>query len=395
MVLQKVQRCSKPTLLASLSRAMQWNESTSASSLNHTNGSHIIAMVDACLQSHMHGDEQSLWELVRTAEILSKLRAANISVKALGSDWPDDTGVIEAAMVAGRDAAEALVKKEFEAEAQRILGSANLTQEAIDHFTEKLAKMAEMCGESSEAQTVAKDEASIMHSGNMTLEEARVAKDLADYVEGICQSGVLDLDFFVGRLADESPECSALVAESQLLQMHKHLSVLDFYAKSALVLHDEKNNLGHHFAKRLHRHQREEAVPLEPLLMQAALQHGSSKPRMARLFYLDRLYYDKIHGFTKEQYCDSNFRLQQERPEHWISQNEEIQAYVQCLCVKKRPALWCDAHHAEPLALLQPKVVELMQEESRKLNSLLQTGVQTGRMSLEASKNSWEHLPAA
>ena len=354
------------------------NESTSAPSLNHTNGSHIIAMVDACLQSHMHGDEQSLWELVRTAEILSKLRAANISVKALGSDWPDDTGVIEAALVAGRDAAEALVKKEFEAEAQRILGSANLTQEAIDHFTEKLAKMAEMCGESSEAQTVAKDEASIMHSGNMTVEEARVAKDLADYVEGICQSGVLDLDFFVGRLADESPECSALVAESQLLQMHKHLSVLDFYAKSALVLHDEKNNLGHHFAKRLHRHQREEAVPLEPLLMQAALQHGSSKPRMARLFYLDRLYYDKIHGFTKEQYCDSNFRLQQERPEHWISQNEEIQAYVQCLCVKKRPALWCDAHHAEPLALLQPKVVELMQEESRKLNSLLQTGVQTG-----------------
>lgn len=129
-------------------------------------------------------------------------------------------------MVAGRDAAEALVKKEFEAEAQRILGSANLTQEAIDHFTEKLAKMAEMCGESSEAQTVAKDEASIMHSGNMTVEEARVAKDLADYVEGICQSGVLDLDFFVGRLADESPECSALVAESQLLQMHKHLSML-------------------------------------------------------------------------------------------------------------------------------------------------------------------------
>lgn len=297
--------------------------SASSNHSNISNGSAIIAMVDACLQNHITGDqkEQSLWDLVRTAEILSKLMAANISVKALGSDWPDDTGVIEAAMVAGRDAAEALVKKEFEAETERILGSANLTQEAIDHFTEKLEKMAEMCGDSSEAERVAEDEASIMHSGNMTLEEARVAKDLADYVEGLCQSDVLDLDFFVGRLADKSPECNALVAETQLLQMQKHLSVLDFYAKSALVLHDEKNKLGHHFAKRLHKHQREETREVEPLLMKAALQHGSSKPRMARLFYLDRLYYDKIHGFTKNQYCDSNFQLQKEQPEHWISQN--------------------------------------------------------------------------
>ena len=112
--------------------------------------------------------------------------------------------------------------------------------------------------------------------------------------------------------------------------------------------------------------------------MKAALQHGSSKPRMARLFYLDRLYYDKIHGFTKNQYCDSNFQLQKEQPEHWISQNQEIQAYVDCLCVKQQPSLWCDAHHAEPLALLQPKVVQDMQEASRKLNSLLQTGSAVG-----------------
>ena len=59
---------------------------------NHSNASDIIALVDACLKSHMTGDEQeqALWDLVRTAEILSKLTAANVSVKALGSDWPDD-----------------------------------------------------------------------------------------------------------------------------------------------------------------------------------------------------------------------------------------------------------------------------------------------------------------
>ncbi|CAE7716533.1 unnamed protein product, partial [Symbiodinium sp. KB8] len=319
---------------------------------NHSNASCIIALVDACLQNHMAGDEQeqALWDLVRTAEILSKLMAANVSVKALGSDWPDDKGVIEAAMVAGLDAAETLVRKQFEAEAATLLGDANLTQEAIDHFTEKVAKMAEMCGDSSEAQRLADDEASIM-SQNMVPEEARIAKELADYVEGLCQSDVLDLDFFVGRLADESPECNALVADSQLLQIQTHLSALDFYAKSALVRHDEENRLGHHFAKRLHRHQRKEAGAVEPLLMQAALKHGSSKPRMVRLFYLDRLYYDKLHGFTKDQYCDSNFRLQKERPEHWISQSQEIRAYVNCVCVRKRPSLWCDAHHAEPLAL--------------------------------------------
>ena len=353
---------------------------TSAIFSNHSNASAIIALVDACLQNHMTGDEQeqALWNLVRTAEILAKLMAANVSVKALGPDWPDDKGVIEAAMVAGRDAAEALVRKQFEAEAATLLGKANLTQEAIDHFTEKVAKMAEMCGDSSEAQTLADDEASIM-SRNMAIEEARIAKELADYVEGLCQSDVLDLDFFVGRLADESPECNALVADSQLLQMQKHLSTLDFYAKSALVLHDEENRLGHHFAKRLHRHQREEARAVEPLLMQAALKHGSNKPRMARLFYLDRLYYDKIHGFSKDQYCDSNFRLQKERPEHWISQSQEIRAYVSCVCVKKRPSLWCDAHHAKPLALLQAKVVQELQEASRKLDShsLLQLQTKT------------------
>ena len=350
-----------------------------AATANQSNGSAIIAMVDACLQSHLTGDkqEQALWHLVRTAEILSKLMAANISVKALGSDWPDDAGVIEAAMVAGRDAAEALVRRQFEAEAERLLGAANLTQEAIGHFTEKIAKMAEMCGDPSEAHTLAEDEASIM-SGNMTMEEARVAKDLADYVEGLCQSDVLDLDFFVGQLADESPECNSLVADSQLLQMKKHLSVLDFYAKSALVLHDEQNKLGHHFAQRLHRHQREETLEVEPLLLQATLKHGSSKPRMTRLFYLDRLYYDKVHGFTKDQYCDSNFLLRKERPGHWISRSQEIQAYVNCLCVDKLPSLWCDAHHSEPLALLQPKLVQELQEENRKLSSLLQSGSPVG-----------------
>ena len=353
----------------------------SNSSHNQSNGSAIIAMVDACLQSQMVGadeKERHLWDLVRIAEILSKLKAANMSVKALGSDWPDDHAVIEAAMVAGRDAAEALAKKQFEEEAERIMAGANLTQDSIDHFINKLAKMAEMCGHSSQAEAIAKDEAYIMHSGNMTMEEARVAKDLADYVEGLCQSDVLDVDFFVGRLADESPECNALVADSKLLQIQKHLSALDFYAKSALVLHDEENELGHHFAARLHGHQRQKAPELEPLLMQAVLDHGKSKPRMARLLYLDRLYYDKLHGFTKAQYCDSNFRLKKEQPEHWISQSQEIQAYVDCLCVKSQPSLWCDAHHAEPLALLQPKVIEDMQKASRKMTSMLQTSAPVG-----------------
>ena len=157
---------------------------------------------------------------------------------------------------------------ELEAEAESILGNANLTQDAIDHFLIKIEKMADMCG-SSEGHGLAEDEASIMHSGNMTLEEARVAKDLADYAEGFCQSEVLDVDFFVGRLADESPECNALVGSSHLMQMHKHLSILDFYAKSVMVLHDEHNKLGHHFGKRLRQDQRPSAKEIQPLLMQA------------------------------------------------------------------------------------------------------------------------------
>ncbi|CAK9019827.1 Uncharacterized protein SCF082_LOCUS14676 [Durusdinium trenchii] len=352
---------------------------------NSSNATDIIRMVDACLQHRLvaaGGDEIQLarWDLVRTAEILSKLLEANLSVQALGSDWPDDKAVIDAALLAGRDAAEALAKAEFEAEAERILSSANLSQEAIQHFTSKIQKMAEMCGDSVEAHSLAGDEKSILDTDNMTLEEARIAKDIADYAEGLCQSDVLDLDFFVGQFEDESPECSALVSSSKLLQMEKHLSSLDFYAKSALVLHDNENNLGHHFSKKLQKNLGHSEVQLEPLLMEAVLNHGSSKPRMARLLYLERLYYDKVHGFTKQQYCESNFHLREEQPQHWISQSQEIQDYVDCVCVSHRPALWCDAAHAEPLALLQPTVVRRLQEAARKVNSLnlMQSGAPVG-----------------
>ena len=73
----------------------EFSASSNHSNISNISNGAIIAMVDACLQNHITGDqkEQSLWDLVRTAEILSKLMAANISVKALGSDWPDDTGV--------------------------------------------------------------------------------------------------------------------------------------------------------------------------------------------------------------------------------------------------------------------------------------------------------------
>ena len=235
-----------------------------ASRGNHTTNTtqaslNIIAAVDACLEPRRQaaaGDPATLdrLEFVRVAEILTRLVRANLSVTVLGDGYSDDAEMISAAQMAGHDAAEVLVRQEFEAETMEALSGHNLSHHAIEHFTKKIAKMVHMCSNGAVANetSIASIESVLLNSaesGHMLFEEAEVAMDIALYVQGLCQSEVLDIDFFVGSFGDNTSECNALMLASTSVHVNKQLSKLDYYAKSALVLHDEHNNLAHHFAR--------------------------------------------------------------------------------------------------------------------------------------------------
>ncbi|CAE7416916.1 unnamed protein product [Symbiodinium natans] len=339
----------------------------------------IIEAVDACLhprhvEAAGHEDTLLRLEFVRMAEILTRLVAANISVSVLGDGYTDDPQMIAAAEVAGRDAAEHLVMKEFEAEMLEVLAGSNLSQHAIEHFAGKVSE-----------EGIASDLSYIMNStsGFLSFEEAEVAMDISLYVEGLCQSDVLDIDYFVGTFGENVSECSELMLAQQSAHLNKHLATLDYYAKSALVLHDEHNNLAHHFAKQLHPDTRSPVATasVETMIHNASLTHADNRAKMTRLLYLDRKYYEKVHGHSKEEYCDRNSRLLLEKPQHWISRSPEIQAYVDCLCTKRKAALLCDAEHAEPLARIRPSVIKQVevehgetscQEAGKRANSMLQ-----------------------
>ena len=104
----------------------------------------------------------------------------------------------------------------------------------------RIGKMIDMCSNGTDTQNLAEDERFVLstETGYLTPEEAEVAIDIAQYVEGLCQSEALDLDYFVGHLGD-APECSDIMLTMRSVHINKEVSKLDYYAKSALVLHDE------------------------------------------------------------------------------------------------------------------------------------------------------------
>ncbi|CAE7219466.1 unnamed protein product [Symbiodinium natans] len=225
-------------------------------STNSTNGSLIIAGVDACLKERMldaSGDPEELqrWDMVREAEILARLGRAGVRAEG----WPRDPEVIRAAKVfwlisvAGQDAAEAIVRKEFEERTLATLSSANLSEEAIQRFTETIQQMAVMCGKEEAGNETSQKESDILHE-NFTDEESRVAMEIATYAAGLCKSQALDLDFFTDHFGS-SADCAEMISGPRLVQLNKFARKLEYLAKTILVLHDAHNQLGHHLSRQL------------------------------------------------------------------------------------------------------------------------------------------------
>ena len=353
-----------------------------------TPGDKIISAVDQCLSGRVAsavGDEKTLrrLHLVRTAEILTRLLESNLSVSVLGPGWIDSIDfqpVIDAALVAGRDAALFLAREEFEEAIADSLGTSNLTEGTIQDFASKITRMGELCGQGDEAQALARDEVELL-SGNISIDESRLAMEVAEYVENLCRSEVLDVDFFVGKLV-MTPDCSHLMDTSLLSHMTRETHKLEYYAKSALVLHSSENKLGHYFVQ----HLRGEVMPgdsqLERALLDAAHSSAQQGHVLSQLRYIEDKHFQHVYGMASARYCDANAELLQKSPGHWISKNREIQDYVDCLCIRHLPALLCDAQHRDALEKVRPILMAKLTEAKAKMDVTTAATAATAPVSL-------------
>ena len=185
---------------------------------------------------------------------------------------------------------------------------------------------------------------------------------LAEHVENMCQVNVLDTDFFVTRLGDPA-DCSELIGASLLSKMRKEAQKLDYYAKSSVVLHNEKNGVGHHFVKLL----KGQGEDFKARLLNATAEHAEHLPSMGRLRLLDLKHFEHVHGYSVEKYCDGN--LHSKEAAEWVRESSEIQRYVDCLCIRQQPSLLCDFQHLEELESIRPAVMERLYAAQRSVSS--------------------------
>ena len=117
---------------------------------------------------------------------------------------------------------------------------------------------------------------------------------------------MLDTDFFVTRLGDIT-DCNELIGTSLISKAQKAGRKLDYYAKSALVLHNKGNGVGHQLVELLHGHGHSEktnnVASFQSSLRNASRDSSEHVPTMARLRLLDLKYYEHVHGYTVERYC--------------------------------------------------------------------------------------------
>ncbi|CAE7517962.1 unnamed protein product, partial [Symbiodinium natans] len=355
----------KVTSVTSDPSFLQSNETSAA----EVEADKIITAVDHCLAQRMVEAETDDWKLarlnkVRQAEVITRLVRAKISLSEFGTGWNDDEATVEAVKMAGRQAAEEIAHREFEASIRETLSGSHLSQEAVEEFAAKMKLMAEMCGKGEEGKELMKEELSIMKSDSeMSTMESTMAHEMATYVDEMCQVQVMDVDFFVGKFGHVS-DCNELIGLSLVSKMHKETQKLDYFAKSSLVLHDEENGVGHQFVKLL-KGGDESVATFKARLHNATQKSAEHLPTMSRLRLIDLKHYEHVHGFTVEKYCNGTFT----EAADWVKESPAIQNYVDCLCTRQQPSLLCDAQHSEELETLRPSIMARLRKAKKSLSS--------------------------
>jgi len=285
---------------------------------------------------------------------------------ALKAEPDEDNQTAARVDMAAREAAAALVEKQFEKDATKVLQSIKINREAVDDFAKEVESLARMCNDESEAAAVAKLEKDAILSraqgGKPIIESDIVAESLVERIKEKCDSKTLNLDYFIksANLHGKEHCGSSFLQASHLKKAEPHLKEFEFHAKAAMALHDDSNRLGHHVVHHLRQHTDHEGEEHERpsifmnhslvSLVHAAAKAPLSELHLQRLHYLDEKNYADLHGDTREAHCAERGDMASDQPDHWSLHNEDVKAYVNCICVQRRPSLVCQAVHAENIA---------------------------------------------
>lgn len=163
-------------------------------------------------------------------------------------------------------------------------------------------------------------------------------------------------------------------------QAADHIKELNFKAKAAMALHDDSNRLGHHIVQHLRRHtehsgkdEHRPSIFLNKTL--TSLVHEAAKAplsdhQLERLHHLDSLHYAELHQDQgRDHHCQEREEMARDQPDHWSLHHEDVNAYMECLCVQRKPSLVCEAIHHEGVLNAADHVVQMMQEHFEELNA--------------------------
>ncbi|CAE7203679.1 unnamed protein product [Symbiodinium sp. KB8] len=344
-----------------------------------------------CLRKKMKA-AQEMQNLAETRELLAVIRGETAAkIKPI-----KDNQTAAAVDMSARDAAHHLVQKEFEND-EKALQKIKLTPKAVENFADEVEALATMCKDAAEAAAIRKlQEAaltSINENGKATsVEAAATADGIAENVKEKCHVRTLNLDFFVehaSMLAGAHCGSSFLQdwgggAATWLGQEGEgpfRLLGPNFKAKAAMALHDDSNRLGHHMVQHLRRHtehsgkdEHRPSIFLNKTL--TSLVHEAAKAplsdhQLERLHHLDSLHYAELHQDQgRDHHCQEREEMARDQPDHWSLHHEDVNAYMECLCVQRKPSLVCEAIHHEGVLNAADHVVQMMQELSEHFEEL-------------------------
>ncbi|CAE7796520.1 unnamed protein product [Symbiodinium sp. CCMP2592] len=298
----------------------------------------FLVELAGCLNESMTLANQS-GDTVR-AKQLETILVYELTAKQASLGTPVDPVLLDAMKDGAASAALAI---DFWEILMATISRRDLTDAVINEFTTVLENMATACGDGDEAVEIAGDEKQLLtptNGGNISETASKVAIEIPMVAWELCQSEVMEVDFFAkhGALLTHTAECTPQVSAA-LSQKSQHLREdMNYRMKQLLVLHSDENQLGHQLTQHMKQHGvfGHLASPAEDLrrgIRGAAVAELSPKKR-AQLEYLQTKKWQTTHGLSRQEQCEKM---------------TNVPDYKHCFCVEEQPELVCEAKHAAEL----------------------------------------------
>jgi len=305
-------------------------------------------------------------DLIYQAEVLKKSHSLGLI---------DEENIVWAAVLGAQSAAQKIARAEARNALLETLAKHNMTNAIRDKFVVKLESLAHLCNDSADAAEIAADENQLLSTDGAPLRagEAGTAMELAEYVISKCSAEALDLEWFFAHAASisNSSSCGTLIDQEIKMNLGDQAVVHDAHIQTVMALHNEENQLGHHYAKQL-KHATDGIITHKEFALGGmgklhnALISDLSKPTRAKLRYLENKNFPKLHGFTKRELCDQRDQLKAHDPNHYSLQSDTVFTKMyNCMCVDDDIFLVCQARHHDEIAKEQPHLFKRIHQATQ------------------------------